>query len=153
VTYTHPLTRALYALICGMFAAFAGFGVLGLFAVLDQVGAGVVALVLVTAFGGWRGATVRVEETGEGLVVRNPLVTHVVAWADVERVVDVAAPEMRGMTCPGLRQPGRRKPLPLVAMLYWETPFGGQPTRSAERFADAVKRWNRTHGTAARHAR
>ncbi len=92
----------------------------------------------VTLYGVWRGATVRVVETGEGLVVRNPFRTYVLPWADVERVVE-AESSLLHLDCPAVVANGRT--VRLLAMAYWTTAFRDRDTEATVRARAAVRRW------------
>ncbi|HEU0132538.1 MAG TPA: PH domain-containing protein [Mycobacteriales bacterium] len=76
--------------------------------------------------GAWRGATVRVRETPEGLVVRNVLRTFRVPWSDIEDVRwDGSFTVPRGFVAPGLRVPWRDRPISVLALACW-----GRPARA-----------------------
>lgn len=76
------------------------------------------------AFGAWRGATVRVRETPDGLVVRNVVLSFVIPWPDVAGVRwdQLWAGPLRAFVVPLVGVRGRRRPVPVLAMACWQRP-------------------------------
>lgn len=136
-TYGYAAVRVLLAVCGGVAAVAVGAMWMGLVEHTAWETPGFVALLLLTAVAMWRGATVRVVVDGAGFLVRNPLRTHRVAWADVRRVRWrqpwfwrwFARSELR---CPCLEVRGGRK-VYLFAML----------DLGDRRYARVVKEWQR----------
>ena len=132
------LTARVTLAACGpIVGGFAGAGLMGLVdgTALEYPGLAVFAALI--AFGAWRGGTVRVTADSKRLVVRNVLATHVVRRADIMRIRerDVLWFSHHAELCPSVYVRGRRRPVPLLAMM----PFG-KPDR---RMTDAIRRWQR----------
>jgi hypothetical protein len=70
-----------------------------------------------TLAGAWRGVTVRVRETGDGLVVRNLFRTYSVAWADVTEIGWYPLLWHGHEVAPGLRVRGARFRVRVMAMI------------------------------------
>ena len=90
------------------------------------------------AYGVWRGATVRVRESAEGVFVRNVVRTFDLAWPDVTEVgwfdLDGSWVVPKGYVSPWLRVRGRRWRVPVLAMATWM-----RPSRAG---SATVRRWS-----------
>jgi hypothetical protein len=87
------------------------------------------------AYGAWRGLTVNVRETPDGLAVRGYAVTRRVAWRDVVSVAWESP--WAGVTVPVVRVRGRRRGVRVRAMEGWRSPRSREDAATVRRWAQS----------------
>lgn len=83
------------------------------------------------AYGAWRGVRVGVREEPGALRVRNLVLSFRIPWADVVDVTwdeSYAAPQ--GFVVPLVRVPGRKRPIPVLAVASFMSPSRAESERA-----------------------
>ena len=135
--------RVLLAMWGAIYGGVAGVPALALLQGTTIEAVGALTVLALAVAGVWRGATARVSESADGLVVRNLFRTYVIRWADVTEVDRCGFLVAWEDATPCLRVRGRRRRVPLLAMTGIGKFFSEREARADERAEAAYQRWKR----------